>query len=59
MENTLPKIIRKIEYIKDKNTQTTPEYFFELFIDILKFGGVDKEYDIKRYFQNCLKIMEK
>lgn len=43
-------IIEKIRAIQEKGTQTSPDYYSDLFMDIMKFGGLNQE-DIIRFFK--------
>ena len=38
MEQEIDKIIREIEYLKNKGTEPAPEYYTELFVRIMKWG---------------------
>jgi hypothetical protein len=44
----IEQIIEKIKAIKNKNTQTCPEYYLGLIIEIMKYGGLNEE-EIKRF----------
>jgi len=52
----IKKIGEEINRIKNKDTQTTPEYYAELFIKIMEFGGLDL-FEIKRYFKYIFEII--
>ena len=44
----IDQIISKIKDIEDKGTQTNPQYYCEVFYEIMKFGGLSDD-DIKRF----------